>query len=56
MSDLSPADELVDHLADDGTVIGSVTRRTMRGGNLLHGAVLIAVVRGWIAERGRMAR
>ncbi len=44
MSDRGPADELVDHLADDGTVIGSVTRRTMRRGNLLHGAVFIAVI------------
>ena len=44
MSEQSPADELVDHLADDGSVIGSVTRRTMRQGNLLHGAVFIAVV------------
>ena len=44
MSEHSPGDELVDHLADDSTVIGSVTRRTMRRGNLLHGAVFIAVV------------
>gem|GEM_PF-4397961 len=44
MSDPGPAGELVDHLAEDGTVLGSVTRRTMRHGNLLHGAVFIAVV------------
>jgi len=44
VSDTGHAGELVDHLAEDGTVLGSVTRRTMRHGNLLHGAVFIAVV------------
>jgi 8-oxo-dGTP pyrophosphatase MutT (NUDIX family) len=44
VSDLGGREELVDHRADDGTVIGSVTRRTMRRGNLMHGAVFIAVV------------
>lgn len=46
VSDFGPSVELVDHLADDGSVIGSVTRRTMRWGNLLHGAVFIALVNG----------
>ena len=57
MSEQSPADELVDHLADDGSVIGSVTRRTMRQSNLLHGAVFIAVVndRGELAVHRRAA-
>ncbi|HEY5154659.1 MAG TPA: NUDIX domain-containing protein [Acidimicrobiales bacterium] len=57
MSDLGGLEELVDHLADDGSVIGSVTRRTMRRGNLLHGAVFIAVVntRGELAVHRRAA-
>ena len=49
---MSPADrpasgdELVDHLADDGTVLGSVTRRAMRQANLLHRTVFIVVTDG----------
>ena len=42
----APGDELVDHLADDGTVIGSVTRRVMRQANLLHRTVFIVVTDG----------
>jgi len=39
-------DELVDHLSDDGEVLGSVTRRVMRRANLLHRAVFIIVSDG----------
>jgi len=39
-------EELVDHLSDDGSVIGSVTRRVMRRANLLHRAVFIVVADG----------
>ena len=39
-------EELVDHLGDDGAVIGSVTRRVMRRANLLNRAVFIVVADG----------
>jgi 8-oxo-dGTP pyrophosphatase MutT (NUDIX family) len=42
----SAGDELVDHLAEDGTVLGSTSRRMMRRGNLLHRAVFIVVTDG----------
>jgi 8-oxo-dGTP pyrophosphatase MutT (NUDIX family) len=42
----APGDELVDHLDDDGQVLGSVTRRVMRRANLLHRAVFIVVTDG----------
>jgi 8-oxo-dGTP pyrophosphatase MutT (NUDIX family) len=44
MSGSRHSNELVDQLAEDGTVLGSTTRRTMRRANLLHGAVFIVVV------------
>ncbi len=43
---ISAGDELVDHLSDDGEVLGSVTRRVMRRANLLHRAVFIIVSDG----------
>ena len=43
---ISAGDELVDHLADDGEVLGSVTRRVMRRANLLHRAVFVIVSDG----------
>ena len=43
---ISVGDELVDHLSDDGEVLGSVTRRMMRRANLLHRAVFIIVLDG----------
>jgi isopentenyldiphosphate isomerase len=44
MSALSPAEELVDHLDDQGDVAGAVTRRAMRERNLRHRSVAVVVV------------
>jgi isopentenyldiphosphate isomerase len=40
----SSSSELVDHLDEQGTVLGPVTRKEMRAGNLRHRAVGIVVV------------
>ena len=42
----TPGDELVVHLAEDGTVLGTVTRRRMRQANLLHRTVFVVVTGG----------
>ena len=41
---LMPASELVDHLDERGTVVGSVTRKEMRARNLRHRSVAVVVV------------
>ncbi len=44
MSLSSPATELVDQLDEQGSVVGPVTRRDMRAGNLRHRSVAVVVV------------
>ena len=44
MGGVSPDEELVDVLDDDGSVVGTVTRKEMRAANLWHRSVFVVVV------------